>query len=457
VPSALLVAALALPQPAHASHHAKARLADPPPDDPPTPSLPWSGRVFTDIYVPANDVNTTPYRQDSASLWLQGDPRFNDSTSAHFILTGDAIQNNAASVVGSTNAAFHAGLREAYVAYARGGWEFRAGQQILPWGKSDAINPTDFLTAKNFTIFNPDEEVRRLGAVSLLANWTPNQGDSPLTLTAVVTPIFAQSQILVPPSVVPAGISINGGVAAPPQTLPNTETAFKISYASDRWDLSLSAFRGFNHLPEFAILGTTTSGGQPTGFTIGQTFHMIRAAGGDASLTLGKWILRAESAYTWTENDSGVNPQIEPSHWDSVVGVERPIGDDFRAQLQFVYRVFPLWSSPSQLVGPDPLTTQVEQGVANANAILLGYTDINRPGATFRFAYANESSGVEAELFVYGNFVGGDYLVRPKFSYHWSDALVSTLGAEWYGGPPDQPLGAMNIYNSVFLEGKYTF
>ena len=57
----------------------------------------------------------------------------------------------------------------------------------------------------------------------------------------------------------------------------------------------------------------------------------------------------------------------------------------------------------------------------------------------------------------YGNFIGGDYLIRPKFSYAFTDALKGTLGMDYYGGPMDRPLGQLQVFNSVFVEGKYSF
>lgn len=410
--------------------------------------LPITGRIFTDIYFPAKDLSTSTYRQTSTSLWLQGDPKLGESGSGRFVLTGDAIQNHAVSATGGASAQFRLGLREGYVSYVKDGWELRAGQQLIPWGKSDAINPTDFLTAKDFTFFNPDDEVRRLGAISFWLGWTPSQGSSPLNFTAVVTPVFAQSKLLVPPSAIPSGISLTGAPASPPETLGNTETALKISYNAESWDASAIAFRGFNHMPEFVSLGGTS---------VGQISHSIRATGGDFSFTAGKWIFRGESAYVWTENDDGSNPLIQPTHWDSVAGAERPIGDDFRVQAQFVYRYIPHFTSAIAATGPNPIQAQLNQGIASANALLLAYQEQSRPGATFRLAYSNEDSGVDAELFALGNFVGGDYLLRPKASYHWTDALLTTLGLEWYGGPDDRPLGSMKVFNSVFSEAKYSF
>jgi hypothetical protein len=379
--------------------------------------LALSGRVFTDVYAPVRDADTAPYRLNSASLWLQGDAKAGDATSGRFVL--DATTNAPYLVV-----------REAYADYFKNGFELRAGQLIVPWGKSDAINPTDFLSAKNLTRFNPDEEVRRLGAPILWAAWTPSGGTSPLTFTVVAVPVFAQTQLLIPPTAVPTGVNLNTQPNVATPTLANTETALKIAYNGSSWDASLTAFRGWNHAPDLYVVAPPAS--------LGFTFHHVRALGGDASFTSGKWIFRAESAYVWTETD----PLVEPAHWDSVLGVERPLGDDFRIQAQLYVRTHPSYVDP---FGP----------VANANALLQGYQFATRESFTLRFSYDRESWA--AELFALANVQGGDYLLRPKATYSISDALKATAGLDWYAGPDDRMLGAMKAYSSVFLEAKYLF
>lgn len=429
------------------------------------PSLALAGRIFSDLYVPfastsVNALDRQSYRQASTSFWLQGDPKLGEHSSARFVLAADAIEasRGSAGLAGSAvgdDSKFRARAREAYVAYFKDGWEARLGRQILPWGKTDALNPTDFLSAKDYAFFNPDEEVRRIGATSLWTTWTPAQGNSPLAFTAVVTPVFPQSRLLIPTSAVPAGVELAANPIQPPTTVANTELALKGAYNGSNWDASLLAFRGFNHLPEFVLVGQPASPSAP--IAIAQTFHRVHALGGDGSLTVGKWILRAESAYVWTENDDGTNPLIQPSRWDSVVGVERPLGDDFRVQVQGVYRYFPAFQEPGTAGGTNPLLAAINAQIARANALLLGYQDKSRPGATFRISYSNESSGVDAELFLVGNFVGGDYLARPKITYAWTDAIRTTAGLEYYGGPDDRPLGALKSFNSLFIEAKYSF
>ncbi|MGK5087271.1 hypothetical protein WDW86_06910 [Bdellovibrionota bacterium FG-2] len=412
-----------------------------------TPSIAptLSGKVFTDIYVPTESIRETTFRRVSSSAWLEGNSRLGSQTQetfSHFSLAADLAEATASQ---NSSSQLTLTLREAYVGTHREGWEVRAGRQITPWGKSDAINPTDYLSAKNYTLLNPDDELRRKGGTGVLVSWTPHAGNSPFNFTAIWNPIFPQSELLIASQVVPQGVSVSTVAQTQPTTLSNSENAFKVSINESAWDASVSFFRGWNHVPEFAVSEVIVS--PLTGIpmvTIAPVFHRVRALGGDASTTWEKWILRFESAYFWTENNDGGQPLIQPSHWDSVLGVERPLGSDFRIQTQFIYRV-------SSHFAP------AADAIAKANALLLGYQDRARPGATLRLSYTHEPSGLEAEVFALGNFIGGDYFLRPKLSYAWSDAFRTTFGADHYAGPEDRPLGALHGYNSVFGEAKVSF
>ncbi|HUP58501.1 MAG TPA: hypothetical protein VM598_13675 [Bdellovibrionota bacterium] len=406
------------------------------------PSLDIGGRVYADYYLPLRDTGTNPIPFAGTSLWLQGAPQLNEKSWAKWVLQGNAFETTPA------GSRLEVRVREAYVGYSSSGFELRAGRQIVPWGKSDVVNPTDLLSAKDYTIFNPDEEVRRTGQTSILVNFTPQAGNSPVTLTGVFTPVFAQSTLLFNPALAPAGITVGATPVTPPATFANTEQALKAAYAGSGWDASVLYFRGFNHMPEFFRSGTAS---------VGLTFNRIHAAGADFSFTSGKYTFRGESAYVWTRNDDGTNPTIQPTHWDSVVGVERPFGEDFRLQIQGVWRYHPHWTAPDQAGGADPVSIAFNRQIAAVNALILNYQEKSRPGATMRFSYLDSSNGFDAELFLLGNFVGGDYLLRPKAAYAWTDAFRTTLGIEWYSGPEGRTLGQLRVYNSVFTEAKYSF
>ncbi|MBI2711555.1 MAG: hypothetical protein HYX41_01655 [Bdellovibrio sp.] len=411
-----------------------------------------SGRIFSDFYIPTGNFFNGSLQQISGSAWLQLDPKVGEGTSAHLILTADQIAASSVSGKGG----FSPGVREGYVHYFKSGWNVRMGKMILPWGKSDGVNPTDFLTAKDYGFFNPDDEVRRIGAVSVLLSWTPSSGNSPFTFTFVGTPVFPQSVLLLAPGQIPSGLSGVSTIQSPATTLSNSELALKVAYSGEGWDASVLVFKGWNHLPEIGVNSVSISGTTPT-VSVSQGFHQYRALGGDSSVSFGKYVLRGEAAYVWTENGDGQNPMIQPSHLDAVVGLERGIGDDFRVQTQFLIRYFPYFTPPSQATDPNPVMAFVYQQVAGVNALIQNYQDVWRPAASFRLSYSNDQNRLAGEVFLLGNFLGGGLLLRPEVTYRLSDSLKATLGLNYYAGPADRPLGVLAPYNALYTELKYVF
>jgi hypothetical protein len=409
--------------------------------------IPLSGRLFGDVYVPlqrdgsGEQISTT-------SAWLAVDPRWGDGVGARVVGSGDVFISTAGAE------RLRPRLREGYLYLRRPGLEVRAGQQIIPWGQADAVNPTDFLTAKDYTFFNHDEEVRRVGSPSLSLSWTPHEGGAPLTLTAVVVAWAAESTVLLPAGLIPPSASWNNSPEAAVWSLARTEAALKAAYAGQGWDASVVGFRGWSHLPELGYAGYDAARAQ---VIIRPVFHRITAVGGDGSIALGPWVVRGEGAYVFTENNDGTNPLIQPSHWDMVAGVERPLAA-FRVGVQGVWR----WNTP-QLSPPeaapytDPYSQMANPMLARANSITFRYQEKHQGGATLRIAYTNEDRGIDVDLFGYLNFLERDAFVRIRASYLVVDALRVTLGLDSYSGPADSPFGAFKDFSSAFLEIKYSF
>ena len=420
-------------------------------------TFPITGKSYTDLYVPTRNSNPPkPLQQLSTSLWLESDPRLSEKFTSKIVYQGDGFDAQYSSFSGNTTVTnLHSQLREGYITYNNGsGLELRGGQQIISWGKTDVLNPTDYNSAKNLNFFNPDDEVKRVSSTSVQANLVPG-GDSKMTLTAVWNIIPAEGRLLIPSTTVPANATVSDPQFTP-VTFSNSEFAEKISYNGSGWDMSVSTFSGFGHMPELKLNSVTFNGTTPT-INMDQIYRRIAAFGADGSYSTSKWIFRGESAFTQTANNDGSNPLILPSHWDSVVGAEYALSEYFRIQGQAILRVFPQYTSPTQATGSDANTTQLNQLIATTNALLQQYQDPSRPSGTLRVGYLNEKSGIDTDLFIVQNFNGGDYLFRPRFSYSWNDFMKSTVGAELYGGPTNRPLGVLSPYSSVFSEFKYTF
>jgi len=347
---------------------------------------------------------------------------------------------------------FRLHAREAFLSYTNESMELKIGQQIIPWGKSDGINPTDYLSAKDYTFLNPDDEVRRIGAPSVLLGITPKKGASPVNFQFVLQTRPAWSRLLIADSSIPTGVTVQKN----PSELPlisqeGLQFATKISYFAPQFDFSLSYFRGSVAMPYFDWTGSAVV-----------AKHAIESAvGGDASFTYDTYVFRFESALHMPDNGTDQNIDfgtVQPWHWDSVVGAERPVGDDFRIQIQGFYRNNLYYKNPADFVGATPQITAVKRALGRANALILNYLQKEQVGSTLRFAYEPESSQWSSDVFLIGYFgSGNDFLLRPQISFKPIEGLRLLTGADLYGGVATRPLGSLKEFSSYFFEAKYVF
>lgn len=413
-----------------------------------------SGRIFSNFYWPGVANPGSGLIQRDSEAWLTGGYRMNSETISKVTLMlrnldrpRDAQINGENSVTTSLN------LREAYIRYGHQGpssIDLIVGQQLLPWGKADAVNPTDYFSSKDLRIFTPDEEVRRRGPVAAVLNLTPEQGASPFTFTGVFVPVFQKSEVLVPPQLVPAFVTLNAPTR-PAFTASELEGALKASYAGSGWDASLSAFRGWNRLANLNLALIT-----PRTITVAQNFNRVNALGADTSASFGSYVFRAESALKWTSNTDGRDARISPATQEIVAGFERPLGDRFRAQLQGTYRHISDYSNwRTSLLTLNP----IDQAISQANSSIQGYQFRHLPGGTLRVSYVSPEESWKSELFILASFPRpySQYFIRPKLTYEWFSGFETTAGLDHYVGSAGTLVRASQDYRSVFLEARYVF
>lgn len=410
-----------------------------------------SGRAFADAYYPTHTSPDYTFQQLSASLWLQGDAHLSEALSARAIYQDDFFEGHDVRMTGDRSGThLRNQLREGYAEYFENGWQVRAGKQIISWGKSDGINPTDFFSAKESSYLNHDAEVTRVAGLGILTSFTLDKGSSPWNITAVVQPVFPKSDNLIPPKAIPAGVSLLPTQKPDGVNIKDTEYALKLAYAGSSWDGSLSYFNGWDHSPQFAIDSYAP-------ITLTRAFRPVHAIGCDASVSTENYVYRFETAYVWTDNNDGKNPLITPTHWDAVLGAEHPMGETLRWNLQFVSRYFPRYTPADRAEGTTPLIAQINQQVAAANALVQQYQDRWITATALRGAYTNDESGVGAELLIYKTLIDDTFLLKPLLSYKLAESTRAYLGADIYGGSSSKSLGAMQTYNSIFTEIKYVF
>ena len=438
---------------AYLGQPAFAEDAEPSPTPPPKKhySFPFSGRVYTDQYLYTSEAKSMTIAESSLSVWLDLDSKTEKGFGARFIGQSDFFYRD---VNHPDDVSIVPQIREGYVSYLSEGSDLRIGQQIIPWGKSDGINPTDYFTAKNYTLLNPDDEVRRVGAPSINYSFTPSSGTSPVTFQFVFQAYNPQNKILIPSQVIPAGVTFHRDPKPPTAFQTDSmEYGLKIAFQKSNYDLSISAFKGFSAYPEY-ILNRAT-------FSIDAINAEEYAVGGDASFNLTDSILRFETALHMPTNGTDTDPLygfVEPWHWDTVVGIEKPFFEDFRAQVQLLYRWHVYYQNMPVSNDLNPIVNRLMLGIAQANATLLNYQQRGEPGATFRFGYSKDSSKWTADIFLVGYFSDGtDFLLRPQVGFTPIEGLKLLTGLDLYGGNEIRPLGSLHSQSDAFFEAKYLF
>ena len=221
---------------------------------------------------------------------------------------------------------------ELYAEVVYGKFDLRAGRQVISWGKTDLVNPTDHLSPRDFT--DPlESEDERIGvfAVRPRVQWGPLQWEG------AIVPVFTGSTMPgrrsrwsppLPPRAQnpsrPEQMMRFDYELMPPRkpatTLANMQYATRLSGSVRGWDVSASYFDGWDDVPR---LGTEVSISD-TGIgkvRITPEHLRKRAAGGDVATVVGPFTVRAEAAYVKPD------PLQGPDHFQYVLGAERTFGD----------------------------------------------------------------------------------------------------------------------------------
>lgn len=276
--------------------------------------------------------------------------------------------------------------------------DFRVGKQILAWGRTDALNPTDVVTPRDYTTLLPFDEDERRGVWGVRAN------------------IYATESIVA---------SLFYGARFRPSTLPAPSPTFvfdrdgarrrqlgiRVGTSNPDFDLSVNAYRGASLTPQFQRFeGGRTYFGYP----------QIEMIGADFARNFGKYGVRIEgSSVRPGEPFAGM-----PPYRFLVAGGDRTFLSDLNVNVQ----VFGRWER--------------EQ---------------DRYGMTLRVANQWLNQTLVAEVFVQRYFDDGSMYAHPQVSYALSDHWKATAGAVWYSGADGTVFGSMRKNKGVFAEVRYSF
>lgn len=365
-----------------------------------------------------------------AELWLKAAPHLNNN--ATLLLEGWTRTQNALHSAGTQSL-----LREGYVDFMSGAADFRMGKQIIVWGRADQLNPTDNLSPRDNTLFAPEIDDQREGTVAAKGSYNFSGNLSGLAATAIWLPRFRPNKQPIAPA---AGITYSEHVPT------GDQYALKLEQSGQAVDWSLSYFHGFDLNPDMSIQSAL-----PGAFNLSLQHHRLRVLGADAATVSGRYGLRAEVAYTWTEDAAGDNPFVKNPFFYGVIGADRTFFEYLNLNMQYFARQVSSYSDPNSIA--DPLT----RTVAIQQSIIANQQDRLQQGMSLRISNKWLNETLEAELAAVYNVTRSDYLLRPRLGYAFDDHWKGTLGAILFRGHANTFFGLLRDRSAVFGELRYSF
>jgi len=286
------------------------------------------------------------------------------------------------------------------------------------WGKTEIVTPTDRFAPRDFLTVVDNEflavtgtrGVVQAGAYAVDGVWVP-------WLTPSRMPLIDQRWTVVPEFATPFPLKDAGSV------IPNgSQFGLRFSRTGGTVDFSLSAFDGFNHLPDINIIAPAD-----VPLAIQRVYPQLRTYGGDAAIPTKLVTIKAEGAY-FTSSTVGSDEYVL-----YVVQLERQTGE---------------WVFVGGYVGEvitehrAPLTFSLERGLAKSIVGRASYTvDPNR---TVAFETAVRQTGR-------GIYVKGEY--SQAYRDHWRATVTGVI----IGGSEDDFLGQYRRNSHVMGSVRYSF
>ena len=338
-------------------------------------------------------------------------------------------------------------LRELYADYAGNNFDLRIGQQIIRWGKSDEVNPTDTFTPEDLTeFFNYVERAKRkvpVLAAKHVSYWQL------FSLEAIWIPFFNKTRID------EAGgdwepylyrFYRNMGLrmrddSGPSEDLKNSTYAVRLLHEADNYDFSLSYSYHFQEIPALElepIVREVAPGISVPTFDINPVYPRQHTIGGDFETVIGRIGIRGEAAYTTDKSFLSYDPAVTSGilyrdAFDCVIGADYTFKNNLYVNLQYALQT--ILDYPAELQTQefeDSIVWRVTKDFKHDTVTLK---------STGRYYMSTQDAVVECSI-----------------EYDITDALNLSSGIFlYYGDENTHLIGQFNKNDQVYTRLKYSF
>jgi hypothetical protein len=293
------------------------------------------------------------------------------------------------------------------------------GKQFIRWGKTDIVTPTDRFAPRDFLNVIDSEFLAVTGARAMF-QWDAE------TIDLVWVPWFTPSRIPLlnqrwtaePPAMEPLRF-VDANVPLPKKP----QSGVRWGHAGGGYELSLSFFSGFNHLPDIeARLGPL-----PATIAVSRHYARIRAYGVDVAIPTRWLTIKGETVYSTTSSRTADEYVLY------VLQIERQTGE---------WLIVGGYAGELVTAARSPVTFAPDRGLTRSLVARASYTiDTNRSAAVETAVRQNAR----------GAYVKGEF--SQARGQHWRVTAAVAL----IRGQADDFLGQYRRNSHVTLMLRYSF
>lgn len=337
----------------------------------------------------------------------------------------------------------HGRVRELYWRQAFGPIDVRAGRLMPAWGRADGLNPTDNLSARDYTLLAPEDADLRSGrngaqidftlprnAGQLIAYWLAQGASHHIPLTPI------------------QGVTYR--IYAPP---PRDSYALKWDFSRDGMDASLSYYDGTDLMPDLSLAALSF-----TGVDIALRNARTMVWGADLSVQRGAVVWRAEAAYARPRVEMGVDEFAHKKPSFTVVGGPEWTGGGWTVGTQAV------WQWVRDFRSPDDIANPLLRDIAWRQAATANQVAAQQGGLTLRLARRALNDNLLLETTLLSLWPMQDEesrqaagVWRTKVDYALDDHWNLQLGHERLFGPPHSQTGQLIKNRLAYVQLRRSF
>lgn len=327
-------------------------------------------------------------------------------------------------------------LRENYLDFSRGNWDFRFGRQHVVWGEMVGLFFADVVSARDLREFIlPEFEAMRIPQWAARAEYFKDDFHAEF----LWIPVASYDQIGKPGAEYfpwqpnPPGGSIYLQEKRPKANADHMNYGVRLSTLSKGWDISGFVYSSMDTQAAFY----RTVGGAPSFPYIYEARHdRINQYGGTVAKDFGDVVFKAEAVYTEgrkyavlrVADPDGLARQ---NTLDWAAGLDFTLPAETRFNVQFFQRVY---FNHDQDIIPD----QRENGYS-------------------LYLNGKLADKVEAQVMFISSLNRPDWLFRPKLLWNFERNWRWLVGADVFKGAPTGLFGQYDSRDRVYTEIRYAF